>query len=159
MNTSPTPAGARSTPVRANRSTRQCRRDCPKFRAIEDRLQNIVDFLFTGRPADLYRARGLASPDALTAQLHREFCPNAVARGRTIFANNCAQCHSSVPDSKNGTTDFRAVVPGRPDLRADFLSSEKPVDVTASAPPTRRPSSNTGAHLGIGSPPERAREG
>lgn len=108
----------------------QCRRDCPNFRAVEDRLQNIVDFLFTGRPADLYRARGLASPEELNAQLDREFGPNAVARGRTLFANNCAQCHSSVPESKDGTTDFRALVPGRPDLRADFLSSEKPVDVT-----------------------------
>ena len=108
----------------------QCRRDCPNFRAIEDRLQNIVDFLFTGRPADLYRARGLASQADLVAQLDREFGANAVTRGKAVFAETCARCHSSGKGPWDGSTDFHATVPGRPDLRADFLSSEKPVDVT-----------------------------
>jgi hypothetical protein len=108
----------------------QCRRDCPNFRAIEDRLQNIVDFLFTGRPADLYRARGLASQAELVAQLDREFGANAVARGKAVFADTCARCHSSGKGPWDNSTDFHATVPGRPDLRADFLSNEKPVDVT-----------------------------
>jgi hypothetical protein len=108
----------------------QCRRDCPNFRAIEDRLQNIVDFLFTGRPADLYRARGLASQAELIAQLDREYGANAVARGRAVFAETCARCHSSTTGPWDGSTDFHATVPGRPDLRADFLSSEKPIPVT-----------------------------
>ena len=74
----------------------QCRRDCPNFRAIEDRLQNIADFLFTGRPADLY-GRAASVAGALVAQLDREFGPNAVARGRAVFAETCARCHSSQP--------------------------------------------------------------
>ena len=108
----------------------QCRRDCANFRAIEDRLQNIIDFLFTGRPADLYRARGLSSQAELIAQLDREFGPDAVARGRAIFASTCAECHSSASEKPNANTDFYATVPGRPELRADFLSSEKPIEVT-----------------------------
>ena len=40
----------------------QCRRDCPNFRAIEDRLPDIVSFLVSQRPPDLYKARGLKSP-------------------------------------------------------------------------------------------------
>ena len=108
----------------------QCRRDCPNFRAIEDRLQNIVDFLFTGRPADLYRARGLASQAELVAQLDREFGAKAVVRGKAVFAETCARCHSSGKGPWDASTDFHATVAGRPDLRADFLSNEKPVDVT-----------------------------
>lgn len=108
----------------------QCRRDCSNFRAIEDRLQNIADFLFTGRPADLYRARGLASQAELVTQLDREFGPNSVARGKEVFAEACARCHSSEPGPWGATTDFHAVVEGRPDLRKDFLSSEKLIPVT-----------------------------
>ena len=64
----------------------QCRRDCPNFRAIEDRLHNIVDILFTGRPADLYRARGLASLAELVSQLDRVFGAKAVVRGMAVFS-------------------------------------------------------------------------
>jgi hypothetical protein len=108
----------------------QCRRDCANFRAIEDRLQNIADFLFTGRPADLYRARGLGSQEALVAQLDREFGANAVARGKAVFAETCARCHSSEPGPWDASTDFHAVVAGRPEVRRDFLSNEKPIPVT-----------------------------
>jgi hypothetical protein len=108
----------------------QCRRDCRNFRAIEDRLQNIADFLFTGRPTDLYRARGLASEAALVPQLDRELGPNAVARGRAVFAATCARCHSSETGPWDAKTDFRAPVEGRPDLRRDFLSNERPIAVT-----------------------------
>ena len=108
----------------------QCRRDCTNFRAIEDRLQNIADFFMTSRPTDLYRARGLPSQEALVAQLDREFGANAVARGRALFAETCARCHSSQPPPWAATTDFRATVEGQPDLRVDFLSNERPVQVT-----------------------------
>jgi mono/diheme cytochrome c family protein len=108
----------------------QCRRDCTNFRAVEDRLQNIVDFLMTGRPMDLYRARGLNTQEELVAQLDREFGPNAVARGKIVFAENCAACHSSEPPPFGADTDFRAVVADRPDLRKDFLSNEIPIPVT-----------------------------
>jgi hypothetical protein len=108
----------------------QCRRDCANFRAIEDRLQNIADFLFTGRPADLYLARGLSSPDALVAQLNQEFGAGAVQRGKVVFAETCARCHSSQSGPFDANTDFHAVVEGRPGVRRDFLSNEIPVRVT-----------------------------
>ena len=108
----------------------QCRRDCDNFRAIEDRLQNIADFFMTSRPVDLYRARGLASQEALIAQLDREFGANAVARGKAVFAETCARCHSSQPPPWTAATDFHATVEGQPDLRVDFLSNERPVPVT-----------------------------
>jgi hypothetical protein len=108
----------------------QCRRDCANFRAVEDRLPNIIDFLFTGRPADLYRARGLRTPEELVTQLDGEFGANAVTRGRAVFAENCARCHSSEPGPWDARTDFHAVVDGRPEVRRDFLSNEKPVPVT-----------------------------
>jgi hypothetical protein len=73
----------------------QCRRDCPNFRAIEDRLDNIRDFLVAQRPTDLYKARGLHDPGDLEEQLDEEFGAGAVARGRRVFAQNCARCHSS----------------------------------------------------------------
>ena len=108
----------------------QCRRDCPNFRAIEDRLPDLGNFLATGRPFDLYRARGLASEAELERQLDRENGAGAVARGRAIFADRCAGCHSSQPGPFSAATDFRATAPGRPDLRADFLSSDKMIPAT-----------------------------
>jgi hypothetical protein len=103
----------------------QCRRDCASFRAVEDRLQNLADFLLTGRPADLHEARGV-SREELHAQLDREFGEGAVARGRQIFARTCAGCHSSQA-GPHDNVDFHAVDPKDPMLRLDFLSSERPV--------------------------------
>jgi len=107
----------------------QCRRDCASFRAIEDRLENVVAFFLTARPADLYKARGLADPPALDAQLDQEFGAGSVVLGRQVFATRCAGCHSS----QNGpydTVDFRAVDPDDSTLRLDFLSNERPVFAT-----------------------------
>ena len=72
----------------------------------------------------------MPSQEALVAQLDREFGANAVARGRAVFAETCARCHSSQPAPWTATTDFRATVEGQPDLRVDFLSNERPVQVT-----------------------------
>jgi hypothetical protein len=105
----------------------QCRRDCPNFRAIEDRLPDLASFLTTGRPADLYRARGLPNRAALVRQLDGEFGAGAVERGRNVFADRCASCHSS---QAGASRDFHATVEGRPDLRQDFLSSDKLIPVT-----------------------------
>ena len=105
----------------------QCRRDCDNFRAIEDRLQNIADFFLTGRPADLYRARGLASQEALVAQLDREFGANAVARGKAVFAETCARCHSSEPAPWMPAPTFMPSSRASPDVRRDFLSNERPI--------------------------------
>ena len=66
----------------------QCRRDCAELQRGGGSPAERRRFRATGRPADLYRARGLASQAALVTQLNREFGPNAVARGRAVFAAN-----------------------------------------------------------------------
>jgi hypothetical protein len=104
----------------------QCRRDCASFRAIEDRLPNVVAFFLAARPTDLWKARGLNSPQELDAQLDREFGAGSVELGRQVFARTCALCHSSQP-GPHDSVDFRAVDPKDPTLRLDFLSNELPV--------------------------------
>jgi len=100
----------------------QCRRDCPGFRAIEDRLGDVVQFFLASAPADLWRARGLKDPTALVAQLDQEFGPGSVARGRRVFVDNCAKCHSSQPDPTSAT-DFLAV--DQAGHRIDGLGSDR----------------------------------
>jgi hypothetical protein len=102
----------------------QCRRDCASFRAIEDRLSDIKNFLFTARPTELYQARGLPNREALVSQLDREFGSNAVERGREIFSRQCARCHSS-QEGDPSARDYWATVEGRPDLRADWMGNDK----------------------------------
>ncbi len=103
----------------------QCRRDCASFRAIEDRLDNLVDFFLSARPADLAKARGVTQPQ-LEAQLNQEFGANAVATGRQVFARTCAGCHSS-QENVTANTDFHATDPADRTRRLDFLSNEKPI--------------------------------
>jgi mono/diheme cytochrome c family protein len=94
------------------------RRDCASFRAIEDRLPDLKAFFLSARPADLWKARGLPSADALEAQLDGMFFPGAVKRGRDIYAKQCASCHSS-GKAPLDNTDFLATVPEDPTLRAE----------------------------------------
>jgi hypothetical protein len=103
----------------------QCRRDCASFRAIEDRLDNLVDFFFSARPADLAKARGVTQPQ-LETQLNQEFGANAVTTGRQVFARTCAGCHSS-QENVTANTDFHATDPADRTRRLDFLSNEKPI--------------------------------
>ena len=122
----------------------QCRRDCPNFRAIEDRLPNIFDFLRSAESnaTDLQIARENEARkkktevsygyDDLVSDLDREFGKGAVARGREVFAANCARCHSSVPESRGGSfqnRDFRAL-DDRTHLRADWLGNDQSTFVT-----------------------------
>lgn len=117
----------------------QCRRDCPNFRAIEDRLQNIMDFLSSAETnaTDLQAAREKQlqkrNPSAsysyqrFTADLEKEFGTGSVARGREVFAANCARCHSSIPEREGGpfaNRDFRAIDAGS-DLRADWMGNDQ----------------------------------
>lgn len=102
----------------------QCRRDCPNFRAIEDRIADVAAFLFTARPTDLYKARGLRSRAALVVQLEREFGSGSVDLGRKVFGERCASCHSSQSDPVE-SRDYYATVPGQPDLRVDFLGNNE----------------------------------
>ena len=124
----------------------QCRRDCPNFRAIEDRLQNLLDFFASAESdqTDLQVARanarktvdpaaGYARAD-LVADLEKEFGKGAVGRGQVVFAENCARCHSSIPESAGGpfrNRDFAVVNEQHPrKLRADFLGNDQPTAVT-----------------------------
>ena len=105
----------------------QCRRDCAGFRAIEDRLGDIVAFLAIARPADLWKARGYSSPAELDATLDAEFGTGSIELGRQVFARTCASCHSSQAPPYD--VDFRAVDPRDPTLRIDWLSHGRPISV------------------------------
>ena len=114
----------------------QCRRDCPNFRAIEDRLGNILDFFMSpeAHATDLQLARENARKekdakaryeyDDLVADLDKQFGKGAVTRGRTVFAENCARCHSSNKEPFQAV-DFRAIDP-KTGLRADWLGNDVP---------------------------------
>lgn len=114
----------------------QCRRDCPNFRAIEDRLHNILDFFLTapeGHAVDLVDARaqqkgGAYTQADLTRDLEREFGTGAVARGQRVFADNCARCHSSGKPPFE-VADFRAIE-GKIGLRTDWLGNDVPTPIT-----------------------------
>ena len=119
----------------------QCRRDCPNFRAVEDRLQNLLDFFASAESdqTDLHAARAKTrkvayTPADLAADLDKEFGKGAVSRGQTVFADNCARCHSSLPEDANGpfkNRDFAAPNEAHPrKVRADFLGNDQSTPVT-----------------------------
>ncbi|MFL6290381.1 MAG: cytochrome c [Thermoanaerobaculia bacterium] len=100
----------------------QCRRDCPGFRAIEDRLGLIAKFFLASKPADLWQARGLEDPGDLVEQLEAEHGKGAVTRGKRVFVESCARCHSSQPNPTENT-DFLAV--DRAGHRIDWLGNDE----------------------------------
>ncbi len=118
----------------------QCRRDCPNFRAIEDRLPNMAAFLMSSETnaTDLQEARAIQRKAAdanaryeyadLVDDLEREYGVGAVARGKTVFVENCARCHSSIA-SPLATTDFRAIDEAT-GLRKNWLGNDKPTPVS-----------------------------
>lgn len=123
----------------------QCRRDCASFRAMEDRLHDVVNFLMSPEAyaTDLVDAidhqRKRKNPndeysyDDLVDDLDVHFGKNAVARGEDIFAKACARCHSS-QDGPIEQRDFRKTVlinndPSR-SVRVDFLSNEESTPAT-----------------------------
>lgn len=124
----------------------QCRRDCPNFRAVEDRLQNILDFFASAESdqtdlqvarANARQAKGATAAYGhaeLVADLEKEFGKGAVARGQTVFAENCARCHSSIPEAEGGAfkgRDFAAPNEAHPrKVRADFLGNDQATPVT-----------------------------
>lgn len=125
----------------------QCRRDCPNFRAIEDRLSDILDFFLSAEAdaVDLHVARNnerkARNPKAaeytrqvLIDDLDREFGKSAVTRGKAVFAANCARCHSSIPESVGGpfkNRDFHALAEGHPrQVRQDFLGNDQATPAT-----------------------------
>ena len=122
----------------------QCRRDCPNFRAVEDRLQNIMDFLSSAETnaTDLQAARHnelkQKNPAVryehqdFVAELEKEFGKGSVSRGREVFAANCARCHSSIAEKDGGpfaNRDFRAV-DDKTGLRADWMGNDQATPVS-----------------------------
>lgn len=122
----------------------QCRRDCPNFRAIEDRLDNILDFFLSAEAnaTDLREAREnvlrASTPTAryteqdLIADLETEFGTGAVARGREVYANSCARCHSSQTEAATGqfaSLDFHKLDLAT-GLREDWLGNDRATPVS-----------------------------
>jgi hypothetical protein len=75
----------------------QCRRDCPNFRAIEDRAHDVISFLLSKKAysSPIWKAKGHADLDDWIEALEQDYGEGAVDRGRLVFAQNCARCHSS----------------------------------------------------------------
>jgi hypothetical protein len=114
----------------------QCRRDCPNFRAIEDRVNNILDFFLTapeGQAHDLREARenqrhAPYTEANLERDLDKQFGPGSVSRGQQVFVANCARCHSSSKPPFEAV-NFRAI-DSKTGLRADWLGNDVPTPVT-----------------------------
>jgi hypothetical protein len=124
----------------------QCRRDCAPWRANEDRVGDIVNFLLSARPSDLKVALKNTSkisgdsPEEVDARfsdfLEDRYGVGSVDRGRQLFAKNCATCHSSQNTAKEDLTpttdDFSNVdfhkevtLPSGEILRADWMGNDK----------------------------------
>src|SRR5262249_5272801 len=96
----------------------QCRRDCPQFRALEDRVGAVAQFFMSARPHDLKdvrmstgtprfdnsaeKAKAWVENEAPLESGAKGFGPGAVQRGATLFAAKCASCHSSQPSPAGG---------------------------------------------------------
>jgi len=123
----PTKRGFGQTPVNIG----QLRADCSEFRAIEDRLGDIANFLLTARPSDLYQAKGLKNNLDLIEQLDKEFGKGSVDLGKRVFAKNCARCHSSQSQPFE-SRDFhaRSDKPEDRGMRIDWLGNDQLTPVT-----------------------------
>lgn len=124
----------------------QCRRDCAPWRANEDRVNDIVSFLLSARPADLKTA--LKNDNKISGDsgeevdarfadfLEGRYGAGSIQRGRDLFARNCASCHSSQNQAKQDLTptaeDFSGVdfhreltLSSGEIIRADWLGNDK----------------------------------
>jgi hypothetical protein len=90
----PNQRGYGQTPFEAG----QCRRDCPAYRAIEDRVPELFAWLKSAQPTPLATAleANEEGQRALTARLSRIVTPENVEAGRRLFVRSCSGCHSSV---------------------------------------------------------------
>ena len=71
------------------------------------------------------------SEESLIADLEKDFGTSAVDRGRVVFAENCARCHSSIPESVGNefkNRDFRKV--NANGAREDWLGNDQPTKAT-----------------------------
>ena len=112
-----------------------CRVTCSNYSAVEDRLPEILDFLLTARPSDLYLAQNYKNVEEMIDDLGRD----KWERGQEVFASQCARCHSSQKppgnDFKginflstkdpNKSEDDQADVPQEKKLRFDWMGNDK----------------------------------
>ncbi len=97
--------GSRQTPFEIE----QCRRDCPGYAALEDRVYDILDFLLHVRPNDLKDAKdpeGVEGGGVDGAKIVEEIMQKKVdessepgswyAAGKQVFGEKCAKCHSNM---------------------------------------------------------------
>lgn len=132
----------------------QCRQDCASFRANEDRVGEILSYLTSRRPTDLKDALKNVkdssgayvipsdATDAIEEDRFKQFVenrygPGSIERGRKIFANNCAKCHSSqnfsskenlsANENNFESTDFFAMtqLSSGEIIRKDWLGNDK----------------------------------
>ncbi|MBI1860590.1 MAG: hypothetical protein HYR96_06710 [Deltaproteobacteria bacterium] len=89
----------------------QCRRDCGEWRALEDRVGDVLSFLVTRRADDLKDAvnkDGEKVGEAMIKKIEAEevtFGGETMSKlelGRRSFAKNCAECHSSLKPTREG---------------------------------------------------------
>lgn len=90
--------GSRQTPFELD----QCRRDCPGYTAVEDRVYDVIDFILRVRPNDLKDAKdppeiaggvdGKAEIDKIMTKDNGDW----YKAGKQVFAEKCAQCHSNL---------------------------------------------------------------
>lgn len=105
----------------------QCRRDCPAYRALEDRVEMERDFLLQAGPFELYKAKNFSTAAELVPYVEgeRHFGDGAVSRGRQVFAQSCARCHSSQKDSLDNRDFLAKDGKGK---RLDWLSNEERIN-------------------------------
>ena len=110
----------------------QCRRDCPNFRAIEDRLDDVVAFLVTGAPERSLRGEG----PRLARAISRSQLEQRVRRGRdrsrprACSPPTAPAAIRAQPGPFDANTDFHATVADDPTLRLDWLGNDEPTPVT-----------------------------
>lgn len=120
---------------------KQCRQDCASWRANEDRVDDVLSYLTSRRPTDLkdaiYKDRPVEERgSALENFFDREYGgKNLIGKGKQIFAQNCAECHSSQNPNKNDMSgagdlsgfDFmkKEVLENGEEIRADWMGNDK----------------------------------
>ena len=134
---------------------KQCREECAPFRANEDRSMDIVQFLLSARPYDLKTALvnqskikvATTDPTELDGKfaewIENRYGKGSIEKGRQLFAESCAKCHSSQNTNKHDleevTDDFTTIAENdgfhqkvtlstNEVIRADWMGNDKSTD-------------------------------
>ena len=106
------PTRSSATSARRRSTSASAGATAPNFRAIEDRLGDIVDFFLTAHAdrSAVARARLTRTPSAprTRGRARPEFGEGASSAAGEVFAANCARCHSSQEGGPYENRDFHA---------------------------------------------------